>query len=447
VSKTSSIPSTSPFPRTRTSVLRVMTTALALAACGEPDSPPGTVPLDETFFQVPLDESLAASPPTWFDGAVEWEYVGQAVYVRAADRDVPASGQAQAPAPDVETDTLSRIRGTLREDSHGRLFRVKSVDERKLRAAVARYDERVVAAFGPEPTASDAEVTSVDEFAAGTATREVHAWSSGIGGSHLWDGESRKEAVSLNAPQRKTVVYYFGDAGLDGSMCSGSLIDDSFVLTAAHCVKNSDASAWIYAEDSNPSDGKTESKRGKVCTRGNNLSGAKCANVTDRWISPDYTGDGDFGDDIAVMKIDQPLGQANWIAMSSASNSVIDDYAMYNIGHPGTSPTGANNVFGCSLGFGASVGGFTSDALAPCRSRMYWDSGAVSYTTSKILGGHFDSSPGHSGGPLFYYPGGGTAHYQSAVLDGYTDGVFENFNGGARVPYHRDWIINMVDNH
>lgn len=82
--------------------------------------------------------------------------------------------------------------------------------------------------------------------------------------------------------------------------------------------------------DSNPSDGKTESWRGKVCTRGNNLSGAKCANVTDRWISPDYTGDGDFGDDIAVMKIDQPLGQANWIAMSSASNSVIDDYAMYN---------------------------------------------------------------------------------------------------------------------
>lgn len=82
------------------------------------------------------------------------------------------------------------------------------------------------------------------------------------------------------------------------------------MLTAAHCAKDETGTFWTKAE------GAGEATRGKVCTRGNHYSGADCANVTNRWGNGSWGGNGDMGDDIVILKIDEPLGQGNDMAMS-----------------------------------------------------------------------------------------------------------------------------------
>ena len=123
--------------------------------------------------------------------------------------------------------------------------------------------------------------------------------------------------------------------------------------------------------------------------------------------------------------------------MSQASNSVLKDYANYNIGYPGRIPSGATND-GSLCYFDASVG-----ASMMCRS-MYWDADDVTYTSSKIIGTRIDMSTGHSGGPIFYYPSGG-GHYLTGLMVAHHNGTFDDYNGGPKMPYHRDWVLGIID--
>ena len=151
-------------------------------------------------------------------------------------------------------DTITRLLDSEMEDRYGRLFIAKRVDRTRLAALIAAYNTKVETRFGPEPVrgqssnADDPEPTGGEQFPATWFLDD----QSGDGNADRfrWDADGRGlVAAPLSPPEAKTVLTW-----RSGSSCSGVLVGDEWVLTAAHCHKTN-AGAWIYP-------------RGWVCTEG-----------------------------------------------------------------------------------------------------------------------------------------------------------------------------------
>ncbi|MEO0972510.1 MAG: hypothetical protein AAFX85_05390 [Pseudomonadota bacterium] len=149
-----------------------------------------------------------------------------------------------------------------------------------------------------------------------------------------------------------------------------------------------------------------------------------------RMVKPgSYSGDGDFNDDYAVLRLSTKPTKIGWMAISSASNSTIKNADSYKSAYPSYGPgCAANSPSPQVIGLGAR--------------RQYWMKGDLFDTTSSRIKTRLDAGPGESGGAYYYYPSGCCgSHYITGVHAGFVDvGVGNDYHGGPKGSAIRDWV-------
>ncbi|MEX1365238.1 MAG: trypsin-like serine protease, partial [Nannocystaceae bacterium] len=186
------------------------------------------------------------------DGPLTWEHVGPQEFLVADVR--PATTQWQAAAPDASAaDPIEQLRRTVRVDAHGRRWAVVDIDEAALRAELDEHAHEHAHEHG------HALVSDLDHRREHADLEDVPgdgewitplAWgrydcmpqgsTDGVDDQFLSDNtENRFDIGSPSGRQTKAVMIDLNDSIYGfGATCSGVLVDDQYVLTAAHCVSN-----------------------------------------------------------------------------------------------------------------------------------------------------------------------------------------------------------------
>ena len=344
-------------------------------------------------------------------GGIYWTYEGQYVFT---DRPAGSRGGMVFMEPEQRQSDVERLLGSVAVDEYGRRWSLDGVDELALQDSIAAYDEIVAQEFGLEPVAPMMIEEEEELDPGGWAYVRPMTWydrdcnSDGDEDIFRYDSDDRSVSANPMSTRQKKVVLI----STPGGTGSGVMVDDEWILTAAHVITTSSGSFY------NPS-------TYDICTYGNYQSGADYFDADIAIMPGGYTGDGDWNDDYAVIHLTSKP-RVGWMAISQASNSTIKSADSYNTGYPSFGP-------GCA-----------STSVTPIHSGSRCCSkGDLFGTTANRIKTRLDVATGHSGDPFYYYPSGCCgSHYVTGVCAAFVDpAVGSAYTGGPKGSAIRSWVI------
>lgn len=348
-------------------------------------------------------------------GAVTWEHTGPAVFSKAP---VPWTGSHWVtPSP---PSTQNPIIGAKRVDSQGRLWTAVAVDEAALSDIVMQYDllfsqdeQQAPAQFSDSgsPDTGNNEDTggiedSTDDTESGWLTLESYSTvtcsftSAGDNKNHVWSSGLEDVIVNSEMSTYETdpVVYM----ETLGTGCSGVLIRNDVVLTAAHCLVTPVGTYVTAAGDID------------ICSRGNwNGASPTCQQGKEFTVSPTFSEGSTISanDDWALIRLEADIGTSNTMYMSTASASTIRSADIVLGGYPGMWRSDTSCIDNSTTA--------NQSSLIMPGARLHLSDGQSDAVYTKGVQMDLTHGQGYSGGVYFYDPGSpGGRRYSVGVHSG-----------------------------
>jgi len=236
-------------------------------------------------------------------------------------------------------------------------------------------------------------------------------------------------------------------------LCTGVLVGAQWILTAAHCVSNTNT-------------GKLTFKSGTAYFGSNSYS------IASAIVRPDWNGDYLYGNDIALLKLKSTVSGITPSAIDDNINDIGNELDKAGYGRSGTGYTGATTSAG-TLHAGQNIYDSTHDQFWERFNRanlsdgvlMYdFDDGTpehdaflrhfgIEYVNSYLYDDEVNSASGDSGGPTFDGNAvvGITSYGLTYSFNGITtdvnnsvDSSFGEYSGDTTVAKHKSWIDSVI---
>lgn len=424
---------------TTITILAACASLSLMFACSDADDAPSSQDRAYALTMVSKTHYIIDLPPgthtprTIKEGAITWEYRGQAKFPLRKIKPNQHLVTIEPERPLAPDYWVSDLLGSEKIDALGRLWVAIDVDRVVAQRMFDDYNQAVEDTVGLEPPefindnnddfVEASEAVSVDALYYPYSWNQLDCDSDTYPDTSIWDADSRVESLNPLTPrQSKGVRIQIGEG-----WCSGVMVDDLWVLTAAHCVKDQPVDDMV------------------VCTHGNYQSPTSCSHVVTsvvQWKWNETTNK--MKHDYAVIKLNDPLG-VGWMPISQASNSTLEQHTSHNTGYPGHFK-GPN----CSSTYKTPV---QSTYIIPTTpflnfkdlnaSEQNYSTGQLFNATTNLVKTRVDLASGHSGGPFYYYPHGCCgSHYITGVVSGYVNPFLGlKYNGGPKGPKIRNWVI------